>query len=267
MIRVGELVDAISARTAAGYLYGDFQFAIDPASPHFLDRGVFSCYAPVDPGLPIPHRQHTLTPRDWQDLLVLAHTDKSRAFDAYAQHYLSTSGQLYWSDLQQVAVYLDDYHAELDRRLGARPRGTEMISEVYVPRERLADFMGAAADELRRTGADPIYGTVRFIRRDEDSFLSWAREDFACVVVNLHTEHTTAGIRTSADAFRGLIDLAAERGGSYYLTYHRWARPDQLLACHPALPEFLAHKRRHDPDERFHSDWYAHHRNLCAVAA
>ncbi|MGQ0843309.1 MAG: FAD-binding oxidoreductase [Sporichthyaceae bacterium] len=264
---IPELVEAVAGRTRDGFTYGDFQFAIDPASPDFLHRGVFSCYRPVEFDRPIPKGQRAFTAADWQNMLALAHVAKSRANDAYAAHYLATSGQLYWSDLLQTAVYLDDYHDELDARLPAGPRGTEMITEVYVPRHRLADFMAAAAEGLRRDGADPIYGTVRFIEPDRDSFLPWAREDYACIVLNLHTEHSTAGIERSAIAFRHLIDEAIVRGGSYYLTYHRWARPDQLAAAYPRFEEFLARKLRWDPNQTFVSDWYRHHAELARAAA
>src|SRR5262249_56073259 len=43
---IGELMALFDQRIAAGFLYGDFQFAIDPASDDFLRRGVFSCYRP-----------------------------------------------------------------------------------------------------------------------------------------------------------------------------------------------------------------------------
>ena len=46
--------------------------------------------------------------------------------------------------------------------------------------------------------------------------------------------------------------------GSYYLTYHRFARRDQLLACHPGITAFLAAKRHFDPAGVFQSDWYRH---------
>ena len=253
---IDDLVEAVEQRVGSGFVYGDFQFAIDPASPDFLRRGVFSCYRPVEAVVPISSQQLTLGGADWQDLLVLAHQDKSRAFDLYARHYLATSGQRYYSDDHQLAVYLDDYHDDLDRRLPAGERGTEMITEVYVPRHRLSDFMVAAADELRHCGADVIYGTVRFTQPDEDTYLPWARQAYACVVFNLHTPHTPAGTERSAAAFRALIDLAIAREGSYYLTYHRWAHDRQLLACYPQLPDLLALKRSYDPEEVFCSDWY-----------
>src|SRR3546814_6375785 len=71
---------------------------------------------------------------------------------------------------------------------------SEMITELYVPRSRLADFLGAAADGLRRRRAQVVYGTVRLVERDDDSLLAWAREPWACVVFNLHVRHDAAEI-------------------------------------------------------------------------
>jgi len=49
--------------------------------------------------------------------------------------------------------------------------------------------------------------------------------------------------------------------GRYYLTYHRYATRAQVEACYPQLPEFLRLKKKHDPDERFQSDWYRFYRH------
>ena len=255
------LVGAFDDRIGNGFLYGDFQFSIDGASDTFLRRGVFSCYRPVGDDDPIPEGQRALSTDDWARLLYLTHTDKAQAFERYAEHYLATSGQLYWSDAHQSAEYVDDYHRPLDQALGTG-RATEVISEVYVPRDRLQDFMEAVAVDFAREGVDVIYGTVRLIERDDESFLAWAREPWACVIFNLHTPHTEAGLETTASAFRRLIDLAIERGGSYFLTYHRWARRDQVEACYPRFAEFLERKREHDPGLVFQSDWYRHHAEL-----
>ena len=71
-------------------------------------------------------------------------------------------------------------------------------------------------------------------------------------------------MRASADAFRGLIDLAIERDGNYYLTYHKFATRKQVLACYPQFEKFLALKLKYDPGERFQSDWYRHYRKMFA---
>ena len=259
LLSVPQLIAACEDRIAHGFVYGDFQFAVDPDSPTFLDQGVFSCYRPVAADTPIPRDQRALTRADWRRLLLLAHTDKARAFDEYARHYLATSGQLYSSDLHQFADYSDGYHVELDRVLRAPVPASEVIGEVYVPRRRLADFMAAAAEDFRRYQVDVVYGTIRLIERDDDTFLAWAKQAYACVIFNLHTRHSDEGIAASAGAFRRLTDLAIERDGSYFLTYHRWATREQLESCYPQFADFVALKQRHDPGELLRSDWYDHY--------
>jgi FAD/FMN-containing dehydrogenase len=264
VISAEQLLPAVDRRIADGFLYGDFQYATDPEGGDFLRRGVFSCYRPVDDGVPMPERQKELSADGWDRLLYLAHTDKARAFAEYAGYYLSTSGQLYWSDTHQLSYYRDDYHTALDRRLGAPTRATEMISEIYVPRRALATFLAEVADDFQRTHVDVVYGTVRLIERDAESFLAWAREAWACAIFNLHVVHTPEGLAHAQAAFRRLIDHGLRHGGTYYLTYHRWATRRQVEAAYPQLADFLRLKRRYDPEERFQSDWYRHYRTMFA---
>lgn len=269
--RVAEIIatrDAISAfdrRIADGFLYGDFQFVTDESSPDFLRRGIFSCYRPVADDAPVHEGRAELCAADWQQLYHLAHVNRRRAFEVYSGHYLATSGQLYWSDTHQLSVYLDDYHRQLDLALKASVRATEMITEVYVPRAALADFLEIVRRDFRRHAVELIYGTVRLIKRDDESFLAWAKEDYACVVFNLHTEHSAAGLAKAREDFRRLITRAISMGGNYYLTYHRWATRRQVETCYPQLPDFLRLKRRYDPTETFQSDWYRHYRKMFAA--
>jgi len=262
VMTVNGLPSAFEKRIAEGFLYGDFQFAIDEKSEDFLRRGIFSCYRPVDPATPIPSGQRELSDGDWSGLLYLAHLEKTQAFERYVRHYLATSGQIYWSDTHQLSSYLDDYHRGLDRKVGARNRATEMITEIYVPRARLVDFLEEARADFRRNGISLIYGTIRLIEKDGESFLAWAKEPYACTIFNLHVEHTRAGKARAADAFRRLIDMAIRRDGSYFLTYHKWATRGQVEASYPQFPEFLQRKRQLDPEERFQSDWYRHYRTM-----
>jgi len=192
---------------------------------------------------------------------VLAHINKSEAFQRYAAYYLSTNGQVYWSDTQQLGYYVGGYHAALDRALH-EPESTEIITEVYVPRPQLAAFMLELADDFRRHDVNVIYGTVRLIERDDESFLAWAKQPYACIVFNLHMVHSPEGIEKTADAMRRTIDYAAARGGSFYLTYHRFATARQLEGCYPRFRSFLDLKRRYDPGEVFVSDWYRHSKRM-----
>lgn len=262
--QTSRVMERFEERIRDGYQYGDYQFATDSSRDSFLDRGVFSCYQPVAADTPLTENPTRFHPEDWARLTFYSHKYKRRAFEVYSSRYLKTSGQVYWADWQLSAAYVDNYHADLDKALHASVKATEMITEVYVPRERLVAFMEAARATLRERRANVIYGTVRLIERDDETFLAWARDRYACVIFNLHVEHTREKIESAADAFRNLIDIAISQGGSYYLTYHRWARQDQVAACYPQMPAFLAKKREHDPAEVFQSTWYRHYRAMFA---
>jgi FAD/FMN-containing dehydrogenase len=256
IVAITTLADAVAAGPVTeDFEYGDFQFAIDPSSPDFLSRGVLAGYRPVADDVDVTANGVHIGASQWERLLALAHTDKSRAFAEYARHYRSTDGQVYWSDAHQLGVYVDGYHDRLGRS------ASEMITEVFVPPEALLDFMAACREDFRRHEVALIYGTIRLIRGDGETFLPWAPGDRACVVFNLHVTHDAAGIATARRHFRLIIDRALERGGSFYLTYHRWATGDQLLAGHPRFPDFLRAKLTVDPQETFQSEWYRHWRD------
>src|SRR6266542_235269 len=260
IIRASDLPKRFEERIAETFVYGDFQFSVDEKSADFLQRGVFSCYQRIDEHEPtIAKRQ--LRDDDWLELLRLAYTDREKAFKRYCDYYLSTNGQTYWSDTNQLSAYLPNYAQKIRDQIGG-DESSLIITELYVPRADLPQFLAHAAELLRSNRTIVIYGTVRLIEKDNESFLAWAKQSYACIIFNLLTVHTPAGIEASARAFRGLIDLAIPRGGSYYLTYHKFAKPEQVMACYPQFKEFLALKRKYDPAECFQSDWYRYYRKL-----
>ena len=264
IIRANDLPTRFEERIAQSFLYGDFQFSVDEKSPDFLQVGVFSCYEPIDVHEPIVAKKE-LRDDDWLELLRLAYTDRGKAFKRYSDYYLSTNGQSYWSDTNQLSAYLPNYAQKIREQIGGQ-ESSLIITEIYVPRPDLPGFLAQAAQLLRSNRAVVIYGTVRLIEKDNESFLAWAKEPYACIIFNLLTFHSPDGIETSARVFRGLINLAIARGGSYYLTYHKFAKPEQVLACYPQFKQFLELKRKYDPAERFQSDWYRYYRKLFATS-
>jgi FAD/FMN-containing dehydrogenase len=225
---------------------------------------VFSCYRPVEDLTPLPTERASLKAENWHELIYLAHVDRARAFQAYSSYYLTTSGQYYWSDEHQMSTYIADYHAALADRLGAHAHGSEMITEIYVPRDSLVRFMADVRSDFLQHRTDLIYGTIRLIERDSETMLAWAKQPYACVIFNIHVMPDAAGVEKAKQDFRRLIDRGLAYGGSYYLTYHRWAERRQVEAAYPQFAEFLRLKRRIDPAEVFQSEWYRHYRRMFA---
>ena len=271
MERVVEVIDlddamhAVYRRTAEGCSFGDFQFVIDPHDRGFLHRGVFACYKPSLDAIDVPTSHADLAPEHWLELLRLAHEDKARAFHLYAEHYLSTHGNRYWSDAMQLSTYLPSYADYLEKHRTTEEKSADkeslIIGEHYVPQENLLDFMRAARSILQHHGTEVIYGTIRAILRDTESFLPWAKQDYVCVIFNLRTPHNPAGIEKTANTFRALIDAALACEGSFFLTYHRFASVSQVEAAYPQFRQWLELKKQYDPAELFMSEWYAHYRD------
>jgi FAD/FMN-containing dehydrogenase len=264
VIDIADLPAMFDRRIAAGYQYGDFQFATQLDPEMLLRKGVFSCYRPVGDDTPMPTNRARLTPENWRELIYLAHVDRARAFQAYSSYYLTTSGQYYWSDEHQMSTYIPDYHETLGARLGQYTHGTEMITEIYVPRAALVPFLADVRSDFLEHKTDLIYGTIRLIERDTETMLRWAKQPYACIIFNIHVMPDAAGIEKAKHEFQRLIDRGLSHGGSYYLTYHRWAERRQVAAAYPEFPEFLRLKRRLDPADVFQSEWYRHYRRMFA---
>jgi FAD/FMN-containing dehydrogenase len=163
-----------------------------------------------------------------------------------------------------MSVYTDNYHEAIDKKMGATVKGNEMITEIDVQRESLSDFMTEVAKKFQEEKTNVIYGTVRLIEKDEECFLTWAKDSYACVIFNLHVDQNVEGLEKAKRNFRFLIDMAIKYKGSYFLTYHRFATREQVLACYPQFPEFLKLKKKYDPEERFQSEWYRHYKKMFA---
>jgi hypothetical protein len=131
---------------------------------------------------------------------------------------LSTNGQTYWSDTNQLSEYLPNYAQKTCAQIGS-DYSSLSITEIYVPRPDLPGFLAQPADLLQSNRTTMIYGTVRLTEKDDESFVAWAKQPYACIIFNLVTLHPPNGIEASARSFRGLIDLAIARGGSYYVRH------------------------------------------------
>ena len=110
---IDEVVATLEARADDGRATATFSSPSTPPAP-ISSGGHLSCYSRS----PTRRRSRTSTgalPRRLGGAVLPVARHPRRAFEAYTRHYLATSGQIYWSDLHQLAAYLDDYH---------RPRST-----------------------------------------------------------------------------------------------------------------------------------------------
>ncbi|HET7364218.1 MAG TPA: hypothetical protein VFJ70_11690 [Burkholderiales bacterium] len=168
-------------------------------------------------------------------------------------------------------------------RIGTLARAVERASapqELTLQRQRaghtlalllppgvLADFM-KDVDARCNDWRTPLQSVVlRQTVREDETFLRWAQRDYAEVKLGF-VRVTGLGAAVRATQLRhGLIDAAIAAGGSFQIACTTDATREQVRACYPQLEEFIAHKRRFDPNERLVNAWFLHHRSLLARGA
>jgi FAD/FMN-containing dehydrogenase len=143
----------------------------------------------------------------------------------------------------------------------AAPSGTRPLL-LLIPPEALERFVAdaqARCDEWRVQvqGVD-----VRHTLPEEETFLRWARRQYTEVGLRLAALPALGGAVRATQLRRGLIDAAIAAGGSFPIARTPDATREQVAACYPELPAFLAEKRRLDPSEKLVNGWYLHHRSL-----
>jgi len=139
---------------------------------------------------------------------------------------------------------------------GARPL------HLLVPPEALERFVAdaqARCDDWR-VAVQSI--EVRQVLPEEETFLRWARRRYTEVGLRFAALQTIGGAVRDTQLRHDLIDAAIAAGGSFPIARTPDATREQVAACYPELPEFLAEKRRIDPGEKLVNSWYLHHRSL-----
>lgn len=260
-VTTAEAIGLLEKRIAAGTPYGYFQYSIDETSHDFLRSGILTTYEPVAMETPLGTAATDLDAPMVAALLELAHKDRGAAYRRYAKLELAKDGNVEWADLHQLATYPAGYHQDIARRLD-NGEGADLIVEVYVPRAELISFLEDARRTLLAAELPLVYGTIRCIEADKDSFLAWAKKRYACVIFTPHSGSEKMAFRKTGETCRQLLRAANKRGGSFYLTYNRFATRDDLEDAYPQFGEFLGLKKKYDPQETLQSDWYRYYQGL-----
>jgi FAD/FMN-containing dehydrogenase len=263
-LTLAEASGTVEKRAANGTAFGYFQYNTDETSLEFMRTGILTTYDIVSDETPMGDATTDIDEAPLANLLELAHKDRRSAYRHYATFELSKSGNVEWSDLHQLSSYPSGYHIKMDARHTDQKKGADLIWEFYVPRADLIAFLEEARRLLLKSETPLIYGTVRFIEQDRDSFLAWAKKRYACVIFTPHFADGVPEKRKAGELYRQLAQAATKRGGSFYLTYNRFAGRNEMDSAYPQFAEFLRLKRKYDPGELFQSEWYRHYRDLYA---
>jgi FAD binding domain len=134
--------------------------------------------------------------------------------------------------------------------------GPRWSVELLLPPDVRETFLAQVRMALDEHRGNCAVLEARSVRPEAETFLRWARRDYAAVRIDYWTR-TTLGASVGALQLRArLIDLALGAGGSFAPGALPFATRAQAEAAYPMLGAFLAEKRRLDPAERITTPWY-----------
>ena len=173
-------------------------------------------------------------------------------------------GRIYSITLRIASLARAVERASAPQEITLQAQGAVHALELLLPPSALDDFMKDLETRCHDWRAPLQSVVVRRTAPEGDTFLRWARRDYAEVKLGLVQPNGLGAAVRTAQLSHELIDAAIAAGGSFQIACTADATRDQVHACYPQLADFIAHKRRFDPHERLVNDWYLHQRSLLA---
>jgi len=135
-----------------------------------------------------------------------------------------------------------------------------ILQKYIVPVEGFTAFARRAGEILARHGRSlPLLSPhFRFVPGGDEAVLPLAERDSVCLILS---HLTSSGDPLWRQTFErattyDLVEACGAHGGHHYLTFDSSATRDQLVRAYPRWEEFVAIKRRIDPDGLFTSRFY-----------
>lgn len=143
------------------------------------------------------------------------------------------------------------------------PADTDVIQEFFVPTPGFLSFMESARTVLRESQTNLLGLTIRYVKPDHESLLSYAPREEALAAVLYFNEPLSPEGRAKSNALtQQLIRLALQNGGTFYLTYAREVDLADLRQAYPNMEAFFEAKRLYDPENRFSSRFFELYRPM-----
>jgi FAD/FMN-containing dehydrogenase len=134
---------------------------------------------------------------------------------------------------------------------GTNSRLTDILHEYFVPPDRFHDFLVACREIIPQAKSEFLNVTLRYVAADDTPILTIAPGRRIAAVMSFSQETSPEGEVDMLKTTEALIERITAIGGAFYLPYRLHARRDQIEKAYPRVNEFIAAKRRYDPNLLF----------------
>lgn len=144
-------------------------------------------------------------------------------------------------------IHFLEYHGE---------KNTDNLQEYFIPIEQYTHFVDDMRKILRNSDINLLNITVRFVSKNEEAFINYAKEDMFALALLINHGFTEKEVKKATEVIQELIDATHQNGGTYFLPYYQYPTKLQSRISYPNLDLFFKKKREYDPKELFMNMFY-----------
>jgi FAD/FMN-containing dehydrogenase len=138
-------------------------------------------------------------------------------------------------------------------------RTVHILQEYFIPYAHLNDFTTYLAYLIECHNINMLNVSVRHVNQDTESFLPFSPQDSCALVLYIAIPKKDKSYANAITWTRDLIDKAIALQGTFYLPYHLMATKEQLESAYPMFEQFIALKKKYDPNELFVNKMYEYY--------
>ncbi|MBE4908378.1 FAD-binding oxidoreductase [Bacillus luteolus] len=133
---------------------------------------------------------------------------------------------------------------------------TDVLQEYFVPIDLFPRYIDELRTVLSNEDLNLINITIRYVSKDEDAVLSYAKDNMFALVLLINQGFSESDQQKTKEIVQKMIDVTLSHNGSYYLPYMPYPTKEQMLRSYPRAEEFFQRKLIYDPEERFMNFFY-----------
>jgi FAD/FMN-containing dehydrogenase len=147
-------------------------------------------------------------------------------------------------------------NAPVDTVENYQPNSTNILHEYFIPAKYVNTFISDLRTTIPKHKLDLLNITIRYVKKDTDTMLSYANEDMLSFVLFFNQQKTETAEKEMEELTQQLINITKKNKGTYYLPYRLHATKEQFYEIYPEAKQFFELKKKYDPNEIFQNSFY-----------
>lgn len=137
---------------------------------------------------------------------------------------------------------------------------TDILQEYFIPEKNFNQFIKDIKPVLKKSEIDLLNITIRGVKKDDDSYMNYAKESVFGFVLLFNQKKTPQQENAMKILTNQLVDITINNRGTFYLPYRLHIGREKMRKVYTQADTFFALKRKYDPQEIFNNKFYQHYK-------